>query len=459
MDRLPIEITLQIFLYLDKITDIVALLKCDRRLNTIGSDPKIWLKHLKDHWQFANASISDLYGGNSPIELDSSTAREKFCKRKRRDITLKKCILSIVETPQGRLKYVDAISDSFLDAADAVRQLRFQHGRSKKNYAIDYYCNKVEQHISRKLGIHILQKLTRSPEGFGDGMTPFFALYGITCFRQHNGLDFSPRNIIKELREAVYALHDQSQWQSIPLYDTENTGSSKIGTIMQALLESGIRPAAAEDYYDLRNSFLYCSIMDKRPTIPITLVATFVAVCCALDLDCFPIGFPGQVLAAINTDAETIYVAPYEGGKVYQRFELIARLQSYGMHDVDVYLQPCNVQELCVRSARNILNCIERGSDSDTLEGLYAALVTLKMAGRQIPLSEEQFMTLISLHFPYDISIWDKLQDPEHQELIRRARLEDVTVRLPKRRAEQPVPIRHSVGTIFRHALFDYAAV
>lgn len=459
MDRLPVETILQIFLYLDQIADVIALAECDHRLNTIGEDPQIWLKHLRGHWRFDNARISDLYGGSSSLDLDPSTAHERFSKRKRRDTTLRKCILSIVENPQGRLKYVDAISESFLDAADAVRDFRLCHGRSRKNYAIDYYCNKVEQHISRKLGIHILQKLTRTPNGFNDGMTPFFALYGITCFRQHNGLDFNPRDEIQTLQDAVHGQVNQDNWSRISLYEDAESSPSKVSIIMQILTDHGIKAAEAEDYYDLRNSFLYCSIKDRRPTIPITMVATFVALCCALGMECFPVGFPGQVLAAIKAGPDTIYVAPYEGGKVYQRLELINRLHSYGMHDVDIYLQPCDVQELCVRSARNILNCIERGSDSDTLEGLYAALVTLKMAGRQIPLSEEQFMTLISLHFPYDINIWDKLQDPEHQELIRRARLEDVTIRKPKRCAEQSVPIKHKVGTIFRHALFDYAAV
>lgn len=461
MDRLPTETVQQIFACLDDYSDVVALSMCSRLLHEISLDPLIWTPHLQTNWQHSNDRISDLYNSESgPKTQKLDDPYGVFRQRKRRDRTVKDLILSIVDNPHGRLKKVDAISDGFMDIVDAVRNFRLRQGRVKKNYGIDYYCCLIERHLSRKLGVHILQKMNANPMAYQDGLGPLFALYAIGSFRRSDGLDLHLRSSLDEIQANISQLYTKAQWSALPLYlDVDQNEPSKVTVLMDALHAAGIRSASSEDYYDLRNSFLYCTLKERRPTIPITIVAIFVALATRMELTCHPIGFPGQVLASIQDEDHVVYVAPYEGGRTYTKSELVARLHSYNMPDSSGYFLPCSVQELCIRSARNILNCIERGSDIHTLDGLYTALVTLKLTGQRLPLAEESFITLICLHFPYDINIWEQLGHPDHQEMIRRTRLEDVTIRRPKRRDEQSVEIRHRVGTIFRHALFNYVAV
>lgn len=465
MNNLPLEILHQVICYLDDPLDTSALSQCNKLLYSACSDDLIWSPHLMGYWSYSNATLPNLY--NSPVPLDrrpAADAKERFRKRKRSDVRFEKCILSIVENPYGRLKYVEAISDSFMDAADAIRSFRLRHGRIKKNYGIDYYCCEIERHLSRKMGIHVLQRLASRSENPHNGSDSLYALFGIGCFRCSDGLELHLPSTLAHLRQLVLD-EAPDDWSALPLcndgppVDSRDV-RSKTSIIIKVLYEFGVRPATAAEFYDLRNSFLYCTLKERRATIPITMVAIFVALCTDLGLDAYAVGFPNQVLAAIKDGDGTLFIAPYEEGRCFTRTDLVARLWAFGItDDVDEWLGPCDVKKLCERSARNILNCVERGSQLHTLDGLYAALVTLKLMGQPLPLGEEQFMTLISLHYPYDIGIWEKLQIPEHQELIRRARLEDVTVRRPKRRAEQPVEIRHKLGLVFRHALFNYTAV
>lgn len=467
LDTLPPETIDQILHYLDDPCDLAAFSQCDWRCYEIVSESKVWSRSLVNSWRYSNEStcfpFKNEFDQASRPMLNSSEAKAKFRSRRMQDLRIAKCIMTIVESPQGRLKYVDAISDSFMDAADAVRNFRLRHGRIKHNYGIDYYCCLLEKHLSRKLGIHLLQKVGSQIELLGngphDGFAPLVALFGIGCFHKTDGLDLHLQSILDELQRSVLESHTPESWAALPLSTDSMSSQSKIGSIMAALNDAGIRSADSEDYYDLRNSFLYCVLKEQRPTIPITMVAIFVALCSRLDLKCHPIGFPGQVLAIVELGDEQVFIAPYENGRIYGRTELVERLQSYGLPDIEQYLRSCSVQELCRRSAKNILNCIERGSGESTLEGLYAALVTIKLMGERLPLAEEQFITLVCLHFPYDINIWERLDMPEYQEAIRRNRLEDVTVRKPKLRAEQSLTIRHRVGTIFRHALFNYVAM
>lgn len=461
---LPAETLLHIFAELEDPADVSALSQCSRELHEIASDPLIWASHLTSY-HHGNADFKMIHESHRRLPRMSLNAKEQFRRRRMKDRRIQKCVLSMVENPQGRLKLVDAISNEFLDAADAVRRLRLRHGRSQKNYGIDYYCCLIERHLSRKLGVHVLRNLAQNLSDCSNGMSAISALFAVDCFRRSDGLELSLSPLLDEMQawsERWLKEWSCGRWEDLPLSTRqfEEPCHDKIQVLIDTLKEYGVTPVGPEDYHDLRNSFLSSALKEGRPTIPITLVAIFVALATRKGLKCYPIGFPGQVLAVVESEnGELTYVSPYENGKVYTRLELVNRLHVLGLAESEMYLSPCSIEEFCIRSARNILNSIERGSDSHTLDGLYAALTTMRETRRPMPLSEEQFMTLICLHFPYDINFYGDMGLPEHQEMITRTKLEDVTIRKPKRRAAQTVPIRHRLGCIFRHRLFNYIAV
>lgn len=461
METLPVETLQQILSYLDNPSDTSSLARCSRVLKEVATDPRVWEPHLNSY-QFGNKDIQDLYLQTPRKKAFNNEATEAFRIRATKDRRIEKCVRSMVENPHGRLQTLETIAIEFLDGADAVRRLRRQHGRVKKNYGIDYYCRLIECHLSRRIGQQLLRDLNRLPSSVGEGMMPICVLFAINCFRQSDGLDLHLPSLLDRLHARLSSKCTSSEWEALPVHVQCFDGllRCKVLVLLETLHACGVCPANSADYHDLRNSFLFYTFEQRRPTIPITMVAIFVALCARMDLFCEPIGFPGQVLAAMKNERnELIYVAPYEGGVAYSRPELVVKLYSYGLRDVESYLSTCTAQEFCIRAARNILNSIERGSDVHTLEGLYAALIAMQEMKSPIPLSEEQFINLVILHFPYDIFLYESRHVPEHKEAITRARLADVTIHKPKRRSEQPVPIRHRLGCIFRHRLFNYVAV
>jgi regulator of sirC expression with transglutaminase-like and TPR domain len=75
--------------------------------------------------------------------------------------------------------------------------------------------------------------------------------------------------------------------------------------------EHGFR-GNADDYHDLRNSFLH-SVLERRLGIPITLCIVYVDVARRLGLDAHGVGFPGHFLAKVvsGVDGCEILVDPF----------------------------------------------------------------------------------------------------------------------------------------------------
>lgn len=458
MDRLPVEIIQEIFHRLNDSRDIANFSRCNRALYSIAAENSIWVKCLHQEWKYIAARFPGL---SDTRQEEESEAREMFRRRKLRDSSTEKCILAIVENPRGRLKYVQAISDRFVDSIDAVRNFRLKHGKVKKNFAIDYYCKLVEQHLSRKIGIYMLNAMDQTRVEFATPHTgPLAGLYALNCFRGSEAFDVEVEAFIAKVASSVVpARCSKKAWDELPLYRSADDDPSRIMLIIRAMTEHGIVGATPDSYYDIGNTFISNAMLRRCPTIPITMVAIFVAVCGYLGLDAHPIPFPGEVLAVVKRGEEIQYITPYRQGKSYSRAELEHRIYSYGLQSPEFYMSPCAPKDLCERAARNLLVCIERGSEPHKYEALYCAVITLKLLGQQMPLSEEQFISLIALQFQYDILIWEKLGIPEHREVIQKIRLEDVMTCKPKLRYEQPVEIRHRVGTIFQHATFNYHGI
>lgn len=415
-------------------------------------------------YEFSNANFAHLLqqrpGTKKTLNVN---AKAEFHSRKMEDKRLKKCVLAIVDRPHERFKLLEAISTEFLDAADVVRRLRRDHGLIKRDFGLDYYCRQIENHISRSIGLQILRTVNHGSQVLNSGIAPICGLFALNCFRGNDGLDFDLNEYIDSLEQTLTRDCPSERWRSLLLVQSNGEMlGTKVEVLMAALLRNHVRPVSATDYQDLRNSFLSYTAISLRPTIPITMVAIFCALCARMNLYCVPVGFPGQVLALMkDEDGKEIYVAPYELGKIYTRAELVAKLQSFGWHGMEELLSPMSAEQYYFRSAHNILNSIEEdaGSDVHTLEGFYAALSTLRTLGHDMPLSEDAFIRLVCLYFPFDICIYEELGNPEHKKMIADTRSAAAMLPIPKRRTDQPEYIRHRIGTLFRHRLFNYSAL
>jgi regulator of sirC expression with transglutaminase-like and TPR domain len=83
-----------------------------------------------------------------------------------------------------------------------------------------------------------------------------------------------------------------------------------------------------DSFYDPRNSFLN-DVLDRRLGIPISLSIVLIEVGRRLDLELDGIGFPGHFLVRFRDGGETLYLAPYNGGRIVND-ELATRMPEPG---------------------------------------------------------------------------------------------------------------------------------
>lgn len=434
----------------------------------------VWFDLLHSYWRFDNSAITDIFAPPTRRRRQHQDAYAEFCRRMVEEKKVGAMLESLVSCPRGRLKVVDAISKQFMDNADAVRRYRLARGRARGDFAVDYHCLNVERHLSRKLGFHILDKIHKhEDDDLAQGYSALFALFAVSCFRETDGLDLNlwahvhgmftrhmygrhepDEDVSNDRDRRLYAEERRRQWGAMSI-------ERRIADVGVCMTSNGYAPADPSNYNDLASTFLGNAMLDRHVTIPINLVAVFCALCQEFGLQAKPVGFPGQMLAVVQDGGRSVYVSPFDGFGILDPAELETRLMGmgYGYGRNDLY-RPVSGREVVIRCARNVFDRLERGTVSaNGMPALYGALTSLKMVGQRGPLAEAQFSALVAIHYPYDIAIWDELNEPEWEDHILRTRLSDITRRTPKRRFEQTREIGHKCGVVFRHRLFGYYAV
>lgn len=74
------------------------------------------------------------------------------------------------------------------------------------------------------------------------------------------------------------------------------------------------------EYYDPRNSFLN-DVIDRRTGIPITISIIYLAVARRLGLPLFGVGLPGHFIVKFDDGVNTLFVDPFNAGKMLARSE------------------------------------------------------------------------------------------------------------------------------------------
>lgn len=334
----------------------------------------------------------------------------------------------------------------------------------------EYYSLEIARLISRDIGLHLLREMKEQREIRTDGRALINALYVIQCFH--------PRGMFLSLNR----LHVLGQRiLGTPLYSTM-TVSEQCQLILTTMQSEKFLPAkGGSEYYDIDNSFLYATF-DGKPTIPLTLVSIFCALAEECGLTARPIGFPGEVMAQVDQPASVnvppLIVSIFDSkrslfcnskarcsslGKIVTLAEINERLSDVLHMPLSHPLTISPIIELVIRSARNMINCITRYSNSSLNPyGLYAAVSVLKiLGGGALPFAFDSMMNVLSEHFPMDIRFFELLSSPvaEASADLRRLRAEDSNPpAIPTKRRSSAVP-KFCIGQIFRHAQFDYWAV
>ena len=123
-----------------------------------------------------------------------------------------------------------------------------------------------------------------------------------------------------------------------------------------------------ENYYDPDNSFLN-RVLDRKTGIPITLSLIYIEVAGRLGLDVRGIGLPGHFITALYHPSGTIYIDPFNQGKILtvdKCLEIIRTHMGNAFAPDLHWLQPISRKELLTRMLRN-LKLIYARQDNDVM--------------------------------------------------------------------------------------------
>ena len=312
----------------------------------------------------------------------------------------------------------------------------------------EYFSQDIVRLISREIGLHLLNDIKNPTEtSSNEGKALFNALWIIQSFHPHGILLSLDRldHIARQLRiNPVFSSADDDL-------------RAKCLLIMSTMETERFVPAhAGEQYYDLENSFLYSAFQGK-PTIPLTLVSIFCALADQCHIKARPIGFPGEVMAVVESTSDTRTNALIIS--VFHR--QILSLDEVNDRFADAYDEPLAhplpitpINELIIRSARNMIHSISRYPTSGLNSyGLYASVSILKiLEGGAIRFTQDSMIDVLKEHFPLDVKFFQRLSPSTTIDDLHLVPIEE------KRRHENSPP-EFCIGQIFQHRQYHYWGV
>ncbi|KAF8310618.1 Transglutaminase-like superfamily-domain-containing protein [Cantharellus anzutake] len=241
--------------------------------------------------------------------------------------------------------------------------------------------------------------------------------------------------------------------------------------------------AATDTYHDMRNHFMHKVLTTHRKTLPLSLVAVFVAITNRLGIPSKAVGIPGHVHAFVplSPDAPSVryhissYDARNEGIHIdvfnsdSQPFIDVIRLLRVGQQE---NLKPASTHDMVFRAGRNILTSAQlhqaalEASDLDL--SIYAVFCIFLIPSHVGIASAKGFIqqitSIVGQRYPLDVRpILQSVLAPVLAPPLRLL-LENVCTKLVEDDEEYHVPtarkpVRYFSGLVYVHRIFDYIAV
>jgi regulator of sirC expression with transglutaminase-like and TPR domain len=149
----------------------------------------------------------------------------------------------------------------------------------------------------------------------------------------------------------------------------------------------------ADDYYDVRNSFLN-DVLARRTGIPITLSTVLMEVGSRVGVPFEGVGFPGHFLVRVPAGAgEHLILDPFHGGQRVDDDELLERLRTLADANQGPqfdtvppeFLTPTTPRAMLGRMLRNLLRVyLERDADAEALLAVDLLLVLAPQGADEI---------------------------------------------------------------------------
>jgi regulator of sirC expression with transglutaminase-like and TPR domain len=132
-----------------------------------------------------------------------------------------------------------------------------------------------------------------------------------------------------------------------------------------------------DNYYDPRNSFLN-EVIDRRIGIPITLSVLYIEVARRIGFAVEGVGLPGHFIVRHPSEAETIYIDPYNRGRLLGEMgcaELVAEISGGRRQLEPEQLLPMTKKQILSRMLSNLLGIYARSDHRRALAIIERLLV------------------------------------------------------------------------------------
>lgn len=153
--------------------------------------------------------------------------------------------------------------------------------------------------------------------------------------------------------------------------------SDYISAINTTLFEDYGFQGNRENYYDPRNSFLN-EVIDRRVGIPITLSVLYIEVARRIGFVVEGVGMPGHFIVRHQSAKETIYIDPFNGGRVLGELgcaELVAEISGGRKRLQAEQLLPVTKKQILARMLANLLGIYARNDHRRALSVIERILL------------------------------------------------------------------------------------
>lgn len=139
-----------------------------------------------------------------------------------------------------------------------------------------------------------------------------------------------------------------------------------LGHLHHELFDEAKFNGNAQNYYDVRNSFLN-EVIDRRVGLPITLATVFIDVARRVGLNASGIGLPGHYIVRVQFPLSEVFIDPFHGGRTLTLGEIDTMLAEMSGGQVRLrphFLRKWSARETLIRLLANLQNAWDRTGDA-----------------------------------------------------------------------------------------------
>lgn len=497
LNTLPTELLEAILLLLDEHDLLSVSLVCGQIYRHITESALIWRSLCISrfgYWDDRHSIATKLTRPIADVDWRSLFIERIDIERQTRSF-----LGTTLSTQSHRNQPIDAVARFGYDAKETLLRETVCPDDAEDVLARRFYATVMLQRIHRETSIKLWTRLSNNhPISLEHGL----AAYDVFV---RSGEDVSIEMVVDELdRLAATLLAERPDFRDLSTREQATW-------LITALRAHGFRGVPDASYRALQNSFLSLILQSAtHESLPLATVAIFCAVARRLGLDARPCGFVYHVYALVyapqnhNLDGaykprssntlDHMYVDPFRSAEEVRQEDLVSALRTSG-HQIPPsqqarFLGDATVQDLVIRTAKNIISSVQTLQDTDVTGRLdikpdmdtafYTAIWALLILsshedqavgqGRQtlrsqiLPLLLEHFQT----HSPWDLGMVQDYVVPMFQgqregtefgHYLQRIHQKTFGPKLPHRRDASTRNVQYRVGQLFRHKRYGYEGV